>query len=94
MYLGVGGLEDIADHVRRFRAMGVLAVSERLLEVALPQGIEDLRMAALQVIAFEKDHGMSSNQKTVCKIHKKSENEKSRDSHRSFFSILTKILNQ
>ena len=104
MHGGIGGVEHIADHIRGPGAMGIFAVSERLLVIRILQGFQDRRMAALQVVAFEKDH-LSSNQKTVCKIHKKSlnfvcgwkklgGNEKSRDSHRSLFSILTKIINQ
>ena len=33
MHLGVRAVEHVANHVRRFRAMGILPVAERLLQV-------------------------------------------------------------
>ena len=56
MDLGVRAAEHAADQVRGPGAMRVLSVAQGLLQVGLPERLENLRTAAFQVVAFETDH--------------------------------------
>ena len=56
MDVGVRAVEDEADHLGRFRAMGIFPVAGGLLQVCRLKGLEDLRTASFQVVAFEVEH--------------------------------------